>query len=64
MKDELFYLRDRKSEGFTIDELKTLVRRCFMSYWRYASGGEATAPALNAAAETFDNARPLFWEEY
>ncbi len=33
MKDELFYLRDRKSENFTINELKTLVWRYFMSYW-------------------------------
>ena len=33
MKEELFYLRGRKSENFTVDELKTLVWRYFMSYW-------------------------------
>ncbi|MCM1333543.1 MAG: DDE-type integrase/transposase/recombinase [Bacteroides sp.] len=33
IKEELFYLRGRKSENFTVDELKNLVRRCFMSYW-------------------------------
>lgn len=33
MKNELFYLRGRKSENFTVDELKTLVWRYFMSYW-------------------------------
>lgn len=33
MKNELFYLRGRKPENYTIDELKTLVWRYFMSYW-------------------------------
>lgn len=33
MKDELFYNRGRKTENFTIDELKTMVWRYFMSYW-------------------------------
>lgn len=33
MKNELFYLRGRKSENYTIEELKTLVWRYFMSYW-------------------------------
>ncbi|MDE7399047.1 MAG: IS3 family transposase [Oscillospiraceae bacterium] len=33
MKDELFYLRDRDPKAYTIDELKTLVWRYFMSYW-------------------------------
>ncbi len=33
MKNELFYLRGRKSENFTVDELKTLVWRYFVSYW-------------------------------
>ena len=33
MKNELFYLRGRKLENYTIEELKTLVWRYFMSYW-------------------------------
>ncbi|MCM1168289.1 MAG: hypothetical protein NC401_20070 [Ruminococcus sp.] len=33
MKEDLFYLRGCKSENFTVDELKTFVRRYFMSYW-------------------------------
>ena len=33
MKNELFYLRGRKSENYTIEQLKTLVWRYFMSYW-------------------------------
>ena len=33
MKNELFYLRGRKPENYTIEELKTLVWRYFMSYW-------------------------------
>lgn len=33
MKEELFYNRNRKSENYTIEELKTMVWRYFMSYW-------------------------------
>lgn len=33
MKDELFYLRGRDPKNYTIDELKTLIWRYFMSYW-------------------------------
>jgi len=33
MKEELFYNRGRRSENFTIAELKTMVWRYFMSYW-------------------------------
>lgn len=33
MKEELFYSRNRKSEGHTIEELKTMIWRYFMSYW-------------------------------
>ena len=33
MKDELFYLRRHDPKNYTIDELKTLVWRYFMSYW-------------------------------
>lgn len=33
MKNELFYNRNRKSEDFTIEQLKSLIWRYFMSYW-------------------------------
>lgn len=33
MKEELFYSRNRKSENYTIEELKTMIWRYFMSYW-------------------------------
>ena len=33
MKEELFYNRGRKSENYTIEALKTMVWRYFMSYW-------------------------------
>lgn len=33
MKEELFYSRKRKSENYTIDDLKTMIWRYFMSYW-------------------------------
>ena len=33
MKEELFYSRDDKSENYTIEELRTMVWRYFMSYW-------------------------------
>lgn len=33
MKEELFYSRGRKSENYTIEELKTMIWRYFMSYW-------------------------------
>lgn len=33
MKEELFYSRGRKSEHYTIDELKMMIWRYFMSYW-------------------------------
>ena len=33
MKEELFYSRNDKSENYTLEELKTLVWRYFMSYW-------------------------------
>lgn len=33
IKNELFYLRGRKPENYTINELKTLVWRYYMSYW-------------------------------
>lgn len=33
MKEELFYSRDDKSENYTMEELKTMIWRYFMSYW-------------------------------
>ena len=33
MKNELFYNRERKPEDFTIEQLKSMVWRYFMSYW-------------------------------
>ena len=33
MKNELFYNRNRKPEDFTIEQLKSMVWRYFMSYW-------------------------------
>lgn len=33
MKEELFYNRGRKTENYTIQELKSMVWRYFMSYW-------------------------------
>lgn len=33
MKNELFYMQKRRSENYTVEELKTLVWRYFMSYW-------------------------------
>lgn len=33
MKEELFYSRKKKSENYTIDELKSMIWRYFISYW-------------------------------
>lgn len=33
MKDEVFYSRKRKSEKYTVEELKSIIWRYFMSYW-------------------------------
>ena len=33
MKEELFYSRNRNSSDYTVEELKTMVWRYFMSYW-------------------------------
>lgn len=49
MKEELFYSRNRKSENYTIEELKTLVWRYFMSYWnnrRICSANGGLPPAV------------------
>ena len=49
MKEELFYSRNRKSENYTIEELKTMIWRYFMSYWnnrRICSGNGGLPPAV------------------
>ena len=33
MKEELFYSRNDKSENYTMEELKTMIWRYYMSYW-------------------------------
>ena len=33
MKEELFNMRNRDSKEYTIEDLKTLIWRYFMSYW-------------------------------
>ena len=33
MKNELFYSRGRRSTDYTIEQLKTMIWRCYMSYW-------------------------------
>ena len=33
MKDELFYSRNIKSTQFTVEELKVIIWRYFISYW-------------------------------
>lgn len=33
MKEELFYRRNDKSENYTMEELKTMIWRYYMSYW-------------------------------
>lgn len=44
MKDELFYSRNRNPKNFTIEQLKTIIWRYFISYWNHrricsANGG-------------------------
>ena len=49
MKEELFYSRNRKSKNYTIEELKSMIWRYFMSYWnnrRICSGNGGLPPAL------------------
>ena len=49
MKDELFYLRGRKPQNYTMEELKTLIWRYFMSYWnnrRICSANGGVPPAV------------------
>lgn len=49
MKEELFYSRNRKSEDYTVAELKTMIRRYYMSYWnnrRICSANGGLPPAV------------------
>lgn len=49
MKEELFYSRNRKSENYTIEELKSMIWRYFMSYWnnrRICSANGGLPPAV------------------
>jgi len=49
MKEELFYSRNRKSENYTIEELKSMIWRYFMSYWnnrRICSGNGGLPPVV------------------
>ncbi len=49
LKEELFYSRSRKSENYTIAELKTMIWRYYMSYWnnrRICSANGGLPPAV------------------
>lgn len=49
MKEELFYSRDDKSENYTMEELKTMIWRYFMSYWanrRICTANDGLPPAV------------------
>ena len=49
MKDELFYSRGDKSENYTIEELKTMIWRYYMSYWtnrRICTANDGLPPAV------------------
>ena len=49
MKEELFYSRRDKSENYTIEELKTMIWRYFMSYWtnrRICTANDGLPPAV------------------
>ena len=49
IKEELFYSRNRKSEDYTVAELKTMIWRYYMSYWnnrRICSANGGLPPAV------------------
>lgn len=49
MKEEMFYIRDDKSENYTMTELKTMIWRYFMSYWinrRICTANDGLPPAV------------------
>lgn len=52
MKEELFYSRDDSSENYTMEELRTMIWRYFMSYWanrRVCTANGGLAPAAKRA---------------
>jgi len=52
MKEELFYIRNRKSEHYTKVELKVMIWRYYMSYWnnrRICSANKGLPPAVKRA---------------
>lgn len=49
MKEEVFYSRNRKSENYSIEELKSIIWHYFMSYWnnrRICSSNNGLPPTL------------------
>lgn len=49
MKEELFYTRNRKSQDYTINQLRSMIWRYFMSYWnnrRICSSNGGLPPML------------------
>ena len=53
MKEELFYSRKRKPENYTIEELKTMIWRYFISYWnnrRICSANGGVPPVIKRNA--------------
>lgn len=49
MKEELFYSRNRESENYTIEEMKTMICRYIMSYWnnrRICSANDGLPPEV------------------
>lgn len=49
MKEEMFYSRGRRSENYTVSELKTMIWRYYMSYWnnrRICSANGGLPPAV------------------
>lgn len=49
MKEEIFYSRNRKSENYSIEELKSMIWHYFMSYWnnrRICSSNDGLPPAV------------------
>ena len=49
MKEEMFYSRGRKTEDYTVSELKTMIWRYYMSYWnnrRICSANGGLPPAV------------------
>lgn len=49
MKEEIFYSRNRKSENYSIEELKSMIWHYFMSYWnnrRICSSNDGLPPTV------------------